>query len=273
MSTEKSVRSRLLMPMTSASTTSSARSSSLLVVDLDEHVEVEIERRAVQRSASVVVVERGDDQQDRVGAGRRGLVDLVGVDDEVLAQDRQRAGRARLAQVVERAAEVRALGEDRQRRGAAALVGARRCRSRSRRARISPAEGERRLCSAITRDARAQRAPRRTGGPRARSTAWRSSSRGGTRCRGGARTSSRVDVDDALEDAHAAACAGASSFADARRSASSARGRARRRRPPRAAASTPSAIESAPAAGVDRGAGVEQREVARGRARRRGSRA
>src|SRR4029453_18993807 len=36
---------------------------------------------------------------------------------------RHPAAPARLAQVVERAAEVRALGEDRQRRGAAALVG------------------------------------------------------------------------------------------------------------------------------------------------------
>ena len=74
-------------------------------MDLDEDVEVEAERLAVQER-EVVVVERGDDQQDRVGAGHRRLVDLVGVDDEVLAQDRQRAGRARLAQVVERAAEV-----------------------------------------------------------------------------------------------------------------------------------------------------------------------
>ena len=76
-------------------------------MDLDEHVEVERERLAVQRG-QVVVVERGDDEQDRVGAGHRRLVHLVGVDDEVLAQDRQRAGRARLAQVVERAAEVAA---------------------------------------------------------------------------------------------------------------------------------------------------------------------
>ena len=72
----------------------------------------------------VVVVEGRDDQEDRVRAGDRRLVDLVGVDDEVLAEDRQHRGGARLTQVVERAAEVRPLGEDRQCRGAAALVGA-----------------------------------------------------------------------------------------------------------------------------------------------------
>ena len=136
------------MPSTSASM-SSARSSSSLVVDLDQHVEVERARLAVQ-VGEVVVVERGDDQQDRVGAGRRRLVELVGVDDEVLAQDRQVGGRARRLQVLERAAEVRLLGEDRDRRGAAALVGADDARRRVAPSRIVPADGERRLCSAIT---------------------------------------------------------------------------------------------------------------------------
>jgi hypothetical protein len=97
------------MPMTSASTTSSARSSS--------------SSSWAPSQAEVVVVQRGDDEQDRVGAGHRRLVDLVGIDDEVLAQDRQHARSARLAQVVERAAEMALLGEDRQRRGASALVG------------------------------------------------------------------------------------------------------------------------------------------------------
>ena len=46
------------------------------------------------------VVQAGGDQQDAVGAHRARLVDLVGVDHEVLAQHRQVAGRARLLQVV-----------------------------------------------------------------------------------------------------------------------------------------------------------------------------
>ncbi len=122
----------------------------LLVVHLDEDVEVELRAPAPCSGASVVVVERGDDQQDRVGARDRGLDDLVGVDDEVLAQDRQRAGRARLVQVVERAAEVALLGQDRQR----GRAGRARRRARSRRPSspggCSPALGERRLNSAIT---------------------------------------------------------------------------------------------------------------------------
>ncbi len=69
-------------------------------------------------------VERRDDQQDRVGPRRERLVDLVRLDDEVLAQDRQPRDAARAPQVVERAAEAGRLGEDRERGGAAALVGA-----------------------------------------------------------------------------------------------------------------------------------------------------
>ena len=116
-------------------------------------------------AAGRAALERGDDQQDRVGARGRRLVDLVGVDDEVLAQDRQRS-RPRAPRAGRRASRRsgRALGEDRQRRGAAALVG-RRPRSTVAPARITPADGERRLCSAIT-EIPGGRAPRRTGGPR-----------------------------------------------------------------------------------------------------------
>ena len=129
-------------------------------------------------------VERGDDQQDRVGAGRDRLVHLVGVDDEVLAQERQADGGARRAQIVERAAEAALLGQHRQRRGAAALVGARR-RPRARGPRGSrPADGERRLCSAITDSpgrASASRNERSAApaAPRRRSSAASGSARGG----------------------------------------------------------------------------------------------
>jgi hypothetical protein len=91
-------------------------------VDLHDHVEVQRERLVVQRG-ELVGLQRGDDEQDRVGAGDRRLVHLVGVDHEVLAQDRQGRRGAGLLEVGERAAEVRALGEDRPRGGAAALVG------------------------------------------------------------------------------------------------------------------------------------------------------
>ena len=63
-----------------------------LAVDLHERVEVERPRLA-QQLEEVVGIERGDDQQDRVGPRGRRLVELVGVDDEVLAQHRQVASR------------------------------------------------------------------------------------------------------------------------------------------------------------------------------------
>ncbi len=89
-----SSRSRLLIPITSASS-SSARSSSSLVVDLDQAVEVEPAGLLVQRRQQLASSRARDDQQHGVGAVDRRLVELVGVDDEVLAQDRQVAGGAR----------------------------------------------------------------------------------------------------------------------------------------------------------------------------------
>ena len=189
MSTEKSARSRLLMPRMSAST-SSARSSSSSSWTSTSTSRSSAARLAVQL-VELVVVEHGDDQQDRVGAGRRGLVELVAVDDEVLAQHRQLGGRDRLAQVVERAAEVRALGEDRQRRRAAALVGLddvghRRALADHARPTASGA------CARRSRRCRGARAPRRTAGPRAaRSSAASSCESGVARRRRS--SSSRVD--------------------------------------------------------------------------------
>ena len=121
MSTEKSVRSRLLRPSTSASTSSAMSSSRSSWTSTS--ASRSRSRRLAQQVVEVVGGQRGDDQQDRVGADGRGLVELVGVDDEVLAQDRQVGGGERLPEVVERPAEVERLGEDRQRGRAAALVG------------------------------------------------------------------------------------------------------------------------------------------------------
>ena len=64
------------------------------VVGLDQRVEARGPRGREQRRERRVG-ERRDDEQDRVGARRSRLGDLVAVDDEVLAQDRQLAGRAR----------------------------------------------------------------------------------------------------------------------------------------------------------------------------------
>src|SRR5690606_37654230 len=65
-----------------------------------------------------------DDQQDAVSADHARLVDLVGVDDEVLAQHRQGAGVAGFAQEAVAALEKINIGEDRQARRAARLIAA-----------------------------------------------------------------------------------------------------------------------------------------------------
>ena len=222
------------MPSTSAST-SSATLELALVVDLDEGVEVERARLA-QQLVELVGLQRGDDQQDRVGARGGGLVELVRVDDEVLAQHRQVRGRARRVQVVERAAEVERLGEDRQRGGAAALVGAARSSSTVEPSRIAPGRRRAALVLGDHRDAGPQQRLARTADPPgARRSPPRAAASGtGSRRRP---TSSRVSSDDPIEHAHA----GASSCVIST-SASSARGRAavvdrrlgRARRPPRA---------------------------------------
>ena len=113
-------RSRLLIPMIPApsptATSSSAPSWTSTSASRPSS------RASAWSSPSVASIQRRDDQQDGVGARRERLVDLVGVDDEVLAQDRQRRRLPGRAQVVERAAEARPVGEDRERRCAAALV-------------------------------------------------------------------------------------------------------------------------------------------------------
>src|SRR5690606_34901561 len=71
------------------------------------------------------IVQAREDQQHAVGAKHSGLVDLVAVDDGVLAQHRQRARLARLPQVVVGALEEVDVGEHRETGCAAGLVAAR----------------------------------------------------------------------------------------------------------------------------------------------------
>ena len=65
----------------------------ILVVDLDDAVEVELDRLLVEE-VEILVGEAGDDQEHGVGTGNRRLPQLIRVDDEVLAQDRK-VGRGR----------------------------------------------------------------------------------------------------------------------------------------------------------------------------------
>ena len=71
-----------------------------LIVHLDEHGKPELLRNAFEIFHARRLERRGD-EQDAVGAGRARFVHLIGVDHEILAQHRQRARRARRAQVVE----------------------------------------------------------------------------------------------------------------------------------------------------------------------------
>ncbi len=88
------------------------------VVDLDEHAEAEL-RGGVVEVVQLGRVERGGDEQHRVGAVGAGLGELVGAHDEVLAQQRQVDGLADGGEVVERALEVRRLGDHREAAAAA----------------------------------------------------------------------------------------------------------------------------------------------------------
>ena len=64
------------------------------IVDFDEHRHPERSGLRLQ-FAHVRGLERRDDQQDAVGAQGACLVDLVGIDHEVLAQDREPGSGAR----------------------------------------------------------------------------------------------------------------------------------------------------------------------------------
>ena len=68
------------------------------------------------------VVERGDDQQNAIGAEQARFVHLPGVDQEILAQHRQAAGRTRFLQIRVATLEKIHIGEHRQASGAAGLV-------------------------------------------------------------------------------------------------------------------------------------------------------
>src|SRR5699024_5791599 len=72
-------------------------------------------------------IEGGDDEQDDVSPVRPGLVELVFVDHEVLAQDRDVHGRAHGIEVLEAAGEAAGLGEHAHGSGTAGGVEAGEC--------------------------------------------------------------------------------------------------------------------------------------------------
>src|SRR5699024_1215882 len=88
------------------------------VVDFGQHVHAQVEG-GLGQVVQGVVIECGGNQQNAVGAQSAGFRDLDRVDDEVLAQHRQGAGRTRLGQVVGIALEELAVGQYGQAGGAA----------------------------------------------------------------------------------------------------------------------------------------------------------
>ncbi len=76
------------------------------VVYLHQHVHAVVERACLE-SRKAGVFQRGDDQEDRIGAERARLRDLIFVDDEFLAQRRQCACVASIDQIFRSALEKR----------------------------------------------------------------------------------------------------------------------------------------------------------------------
>ena len=77
---------------------------------------------ALEQADQHVLLEGGHDEQDQVGAVGAGLPDLVGGDDEVLAQHRDVDGGANRGEVGEAAGEPALLGQDADDARAADLV-------------------------------------------------------------------------------------------------------------------------------------------------------
>ena len=76
-----------------------------LVVDLDKHVHPEFPREGGELPGPVVF-ESGHDQQDAIGPDRPRLGHLIGIESEILAQNRQTDGSARRGQVLVRPPEI-----------------------------------------------------------------------------------------------------------------------------------------------------------------------
>lgn len=84
-----------------------------LVMHLDQHRHIQRHRQRLE-SLHLRVIQAGGNQQNTVSAHDAGFIDLVGVDDEILAQHRQAARGARLLQVVNAALKKLLVGQHRQ---------------------------------------------------------------------------------------------------------------------------------------------------------------
>ncbi len=119
-STSNVTRSRWLTPI-SVAPHSQGDLQLRLVVDLDEHVEAELDGERVELD-QLDALEGGGDQQHGVGAHQPGVDDVERRHREVLAQHRQRRRGPGCLEVGRRAAEELLVGEHRQARRAAGGV-------------------------------------------------------------------------------------------------------------------------------------------------------
>ena len=92
------------------------------VMHLDQHIHAQLTRLTIQ-SAQARIVQRRNDQQDAVGADGTRFQHLIRMDDEVLANHRNRDGITRLDHEVLVPLEEVGIGEHRQTGSAGLLVG------------------------------------------------------------------------------------------------------------------------------------------------------
>src|SRR5208337_2960835 len=90
---------------------------------LGQHVHMQVVGGDIE-GAGLGIADAGQDDQDAIGAGGARLIDLIGVEQEVLAQQRQAGASMGGGEIVEMALERGAVGQNRQAGGAAGLIGA-----------------------------------------------------------------------------------------------------------------------------------------------------
>ena len=170
------------------------------VVDFDQDGQASVDR-CLFELAQLSVVERGDDEQDAVRPHGPGLRHLVGVDHEVLAQDREFARRPRGLQVIGTSLKELDIGQHRQAGGTVGRItagdrgrieiGTQHTAARTGLLDLGDDRGP------ACRDARAQRADEVAGRGHADNTAFQHRSRDGGLRRGDL---AALDRDNTFED-------------------------------------------------------------------------
>ena len=128
-----------------------ARAQLLVVVHFDERGQTQLPGSLLQPH-EIRLLECRHDQQRRIGAVGPRLEELILVDDEVFAEERERDRLAHSGEMFEGAIEERRLGEHRDRGRTTGFVPGEQWQQARTRAASTPRDGERLLHSAITFD-------------------------------------------------------------------------------------------------------------------------